>query len=123
VRIAQNKDNILKLGNTDVVRDWGWAEEYVEGMWKLINHETPEDIIFATGVSQSLQVFIETAFDSAKLDWRNYIRKEKTFVRKSEIYFSVGNPEKAEKYLGWRASTKGKDIARRMYLAATKKID
>lgn len=103
--IAEGKADHLKLGRLSVERDWGWAPEYVEAMWRMLNHHQPEDFVIATGAAHSLESFVARAFDGFGLNWRDYVQTDDSLLRPSDIAFSVGNPDKAAQLLGWRAET------------------
>ena len=92
----------LQLGNLDISRDWGWAPEYVEAMWLMMQLDKPDDFVIATGRKESLKYFVAKSFEYFDLDWQKYVEIEKSFFRPNEIVSSVGNPEKAIKTLGWK---------------------
>jgi GDPmannose 4,6-dehydratase len=92
----------LQLGNLDISRDWGWAPEYVEAMWLMMQLDTPDDFVIATGRKESLKYFVAKSFEYFDLDWQRYVEIEPSFFRPNEIVSSVGNPEKAIKLLGWK---------------------
>ena len=116
-RIAAGSSEKLKLGNLDIRRDWGWAPEYVEAMWRMLDHESPEDFVIATGVTQSLRDFIETVFDEARLDWRAHVVADPGLLRPLDVGESNANPAKAALELGWVPSIVGKSIPRELYRA------
>lgn len=116
-QIAQGKANHLRLGNLSVTRDWGWAPEYVEAMWLIMQQETADDYIIATGESNSLQSFVETAFAFFDLDWRDYVVIDEELLRPTDIIFTKADPSKAEKKLGWKAKHRMKDIVKMMLQA------
>ncbi len=101
--IAEGKAKQLTLGNLSISRDWGWAPEYVDAMWRMLNHETPEDFVIATGQTYRLEDFVALAFSHFGLDWRNHVVIDETLLRPSDIAMSVGNPDKAKRLLGWQA--------------------
>lgn len=103
-RIAAGSGEMLRLGNTSIKRDWGWAPEYVEAMWLMLQKETPADFVIATGQSNSLEAFTEAAFDAVGLHWRNHVEIDNSLLRPTEILFGKGNPSKANQELGWKAS-------------------
>lgn len=94
---------MLELGNIEIHRDWGWAPDYVEAMWKMLQHTQADDFVIATGTSHSLAYFIERAFAWFELDWRSHVRFNNQLRRPSDISVSQGNPSKAFRDLGWRA--------------------
>lgn len=103
VRIANGSQERLKLGNIVIHRDWGWAPEYVEAMWKILQQETPEDFIIATGQMHSLEEFVDKAFSQLGLQSKDYLDVDASLLRPSDIEKSVGNPAKAASLLNWKA--------------------
>ncbi len=95
----------LQLGNLDISRDWGWAPEYVEAMWLMMQLDQPDDFVIATGRKESLKYFVAKSFEYFDLDWQKYVEIESSFFRPNEIVSSVGNPEKAIRVLGWKKPT------------------
>jgi len=104
----------LELGDIDVSRDWGSAHEYVEAMWRMMQEETAEDFVIATGETQSLKSFVIAAFEAVDLNWQDYVKFNPGLARPSEIRLSSGNPDKAEKRLGWKAKMKMRDVVQEM---------
>lgn len=104
VRIANGSGERLKLGNLDIYRDWGWAPEYVEAMWRILQHEETQDFVIATGEKHSLKEFLEKTFESLVLDAWEYVDSDAGLLRPSDIAESVSNPEKAHRLLGWKAT-------------------
>ena len=113
-RIAAGKQDKLYLGNIDIQRDWGWAEDYVEAMYLMLQQEQPDDYVIATGESHKLAEFIEIAFRLVGLDWRDYVISDKELRRPTDIAVSRGSPKKAREKLGWEAKHKIADIVRMM---------
>ncbi|NOY69445.1 MAG: GDP-mannose 4,6-dehydratase [Deltaproteobacteria bacterium] len=109
-RIHAGEDVPLRLGDLSVRRDWGWAPEYVESMYRILQHDTPEDFVIATGKECSLLDFVEKTFSFLGLDYRDHVEFEKNFIRPYDIPFSLGRAEKAERILGWKAKTRIDDI-------------
>ena len=105
---------MLKLGDLSIERDWGWAPEYVEAMWAMLQREEPEDFVIATGRSCSLQTFVKNAFSSLDLDWERYVQQDQAMLRPSEISKSCGLPLKAAALLGWSARISAEQVAARM---------
>lgn len=103
VDIKQGENRRLKLGDISIVRDWGWAPEYVEAMWLMLQQEEPEDFVIATGKGSSLESFISSVFEHLGLDWQNYVDYDADLVRPYELDYTVGNANKAAKKLGWEA--------------------
>ena len=110
-RIAAGSDEKLKLGNTSVQRDWGWASEYVEAMWLMLQQDRPEDFIVATGATYALQDLVQEVFACVDLDWRQYVELNPDLLRPTDIMISVANPIKAEHKLGWKARSFMPDVA------------
>lgn len=113
-RIAAGSNEKLQLGNMSIARDWGWAPEYVEAMWLMLQQDLPNDYVVATGETNTLQDFVVEVFRYLNLDWRDYVSSDDTLLRPSEIMVSRGNPEKADKVLGWRAIYKMQEIVQKM---------
>jgi GDPmannose 4,6-dehydratase len=116
-RIKSGRQTELRLGNLAIQRDWGWAPEYVDAMWRILQHKTPEDFVIATGQAHSLEGFLAATFAVLDLDWRNYVTVDKAFYRPSDILFNKGNPSKALTELGWTAHLTMDEIARLMVVA------
>ena len=104
-RIAAGSGERLSLGNTDVVRDWGWAAEYVDAMWRMLQHPEPEDFVIATGRSHSLMEFTAQAFAALGLDHTEHVDTRPELLRPADIPISRGDPSKARELLGWSAAT------------------
>jgi GDPmannose 4,6-dehydratase len=113
-RIAQGSNEKLYLGNMSIQRDWGWAEEYVEAMYLMLQQEHPDDYAIATGQSTSLEEFVETAFTSVNLNWRDYVIVDSSLFRPTDLAVGRGNPHKAKMQLGWQAKYKMQDVVRMM---------
>lgn len=113
-RIARGQAEPLVLGNLSISRDWGWAPEYVEAMWKMLQHDHPEDFVIATGQSHSIEHFTEIVFSEVGLDWHEHVRTSPEFYRPSDLKVSRANLRKADELLGWRAETDIAGTARRM---------
>jgi len=116
-RIASGSKETLTLGNLSIRRDWGWAPEYVEAMWRMLQCDRPEDFIIATGRTHSLEAFVASVFRAFDLDWRDHVRVSEEFFRPTDIAISAGNPAKAQSLLGWQASVTMEEVAQRMVLA------
>ena len=117
-RIARGEEETLQLGNIEIQRDWGWAPEYVEAMFLMLQQETPEDLVIATGESHKLQDFISIAFEEVGLDWRKHVTIDQTLFRPTEIMIGRGDASKAARKLGWKPKYKMEDVARMMVKAA-----
>ena len=109
-RIAGGSKESLELGNTHVIRDWGWAPEYVDAMWRMLQQERPDDYVIATGQSVSLEEFVGMAFERFGLDWRKHVTVNRSLFRPLDIVESRGNPAKAARVLGWTARSRVKDV-------------
>jgi GDPmannose 4,6-dehydratase len=109
-RIAAGAPERLKLGNTAIQRDWGWAPEYVEAMWLMLQQQNPDDFVIATGESHSLEEFVSTAFARVNLDWREHVITDPGLFRPTDIAISRGNPRKSQETLEWRAKHKMKEV-------------
>jgi GDPmannose 4,6-dehydratase len=103
VRIAAGSGEKLHLGNLDIHRDWGWAPEYVEAMWRILQHHRPEDFVIATGRMHSLRQFVEQVFAAVGLDHTEHVESDASLLRPLDLTHSVGDPSKAVNYLGWQA--------------------
>lgn len=112
--ILAKKQDFLYLGNLDAGRDWGYAPEYVEGMWKMLQHSSPEDFALGTGSSSSVRDFVERVFSYASLDWNKYVRFDKRYVRPLEVDKLLADPSKAKKALDWKPSVKMEELAKIM---------
>ena len=117
-RIRAGRQDRLTLGNLAAKRDWGFAKEYVEAMWLMLQQETPDDYVVATGETHSVQEFVELAFAEAGLgSWRDYVQTSDAFVRPAEVDLLIGNPAKAQDRLGWAPRTKFPELVRVMVRA------
>lgn len=114
-RIAQGSKEQLKLGRLDIARDWGWAPEYVEAMWLMLQQDKPEDFVIATGTTITLEEFVKTAFEQAKLNWKDYVIQDPSLFRPTDLAIGRADPSKAQKALTWRASIKGIEVVKKMY--------
>lgn len=114
IRIAHNPQEKLILGNLSVQRDWGWSPEYVDAMWRMLQTESADDFVIATGESNLLEDFVASAFSEVGLDWHEYVVKDAELFRPSEITYSCGNAQKARLILGWEAKMRMKDVVREM---------
>ena len=114
---AGNLENIV-LGNLEITRDWGWAPEYVEAMWRMLQDSNPDDYVIATGVSHTLKQFVEKAFESYGLDWKKYVRVDESFFRPLDINMSRASPEKAKIKLGWQAKVDLDGVIEKMKFGA-----
>lgn len=113
-RIARGEQRELRLGNIDVYRDWGWAPEYVQAMYLMLQQEKPDDYVIATGSSRPLRDFVEAAFRHVGLDWEKYTVIDKSLFRPTDLNIGRANASKAAEQLGWQASYQMEDVARMM---------
>ena len=111
-RIAGGSNEKLHLGNIGVIRDWGWAPEYVEAMWRMLQQQAAEDFVIATGESHSLKEYLSLVFESLGLDWHEHVITDATIMRQSELLEGHSNPSRANKTLGWRASKRLDEIVK-----------
>ena len=121
-RIAAGLQNSLCVGNLEVLRDWGYAPEYVEAMFLLMTKHEPDDFVIATGESDSLRNLLAAAFDEAGLEWERYTTVDPALARPADIAELYGDPEKIYQVTGWRAMTKGQTVIRSMVRQEMQKI-
>jgi GDPmannose 4,6-dehydratase len=112
--IALGRQRELFLGNLDAVRDWGYAPEYVEGMWRMLQADAPGDYVLATGKGCSVRQFVQASFDYVGLDWEHYVRFDDRYLRPTEVDALIGNPQRAADELGWKATIAAEELARIM---------
>jgi GDPmannose 4,6-dehydratase len=113
-RIATGSSEKLHLGNISISRDWGWAPEYVEAMWRMLQQEKADDFVIATAETNTLGRFVEEAFLTVGLNWQEHVVTDSTLLRPSEIMVSRGNAAKAERSLGWSATFRMRDVVQTM---------
>ncbi|UED83830.1 GDP-mannose 4,6-dehydratase [Streptomyces profundus] len=116
-RIRAGLQDRLYLGNLDAVRDWGYAPEYVEAMWLMLQRETPDDYVVATGVAASVRDFLHAAFAAGGLNWEEHVRFDPKYERPSEVDALIGDPSKAAELLDWRPRTHWRELAELMVAA------
>lgn len=104
----------LYLGNLDAVRDWGYAAEYVEGMWRMLQADEPDDYVLATGSGYTVREFLQLAFEHAGLDWEKHVRFDSRYLRPAEVDALLGDPSKAREKLNWKATVQTPELARLM---------
>lgn len=121
-RIAAGLERRLRLGNIDIERDWGWAPEYVDAMWRTLQQEVPEDFVIATGSTHKLEEFVQEVFRELNLDWREFVESSPELLRPTDILISRANPDKARRLLGWQAETTMPAVARRMVQAEMEEV-
>jgi GDPmannose 4,6-dehydratase len=113
-RILTGKDQFLYLGNLDAKRDWGYAPEYVEAMWRILQQDCADDFVIGTGESHSVREFLEQAFAYTDLDVETYVRIDPAYFRPTEVEVLIADPRKAEKQLGWKPKIKFNDLVKIM---------
>ena len=116
-RIAAGRESHLKLGNLEIQRDWGWAPEYVDAMWRMLQQPRPQDFIIATGETRALQDFVAEAFSAVGLEWRDHVSIDEALMRPSDIRISRANAEMAATQLGWAANFHMRDVVNQMVIA------
>src|SRR5690349_9024035 len=113
-RIKVGLQDALYMGNLDAKRDWGYAKEYVEMMWVMLQQDTPDDYVVATNETHSLKEFIQETFSLLNLDWEKYVKYDARYERPAEVDLLIGNPAKAKKQLGWEPKVKFKELVKIM---------
>lgn len=121
--IAEGLQNKLWLGNLDAARDWGYAKEYVEAMWLMLQADEPEDFVVATGTSYTVRDFVEIAFDHAGLDWEKHVRFDSRYLRPTEVDNLIGDATKAAEVLGWKPKVFTPELARIMVDADRERLN
>ncbi len=112
--IKNGKQSKLYLGNLDAVRDWGYAKEYVESMWLMLQKEEPSDYVVATGVGATVRDFVEVSFSHAGLDWKEFVEVDAKYQRPTEVEALIGDASKAERELKWKPKTHWQELAKLM---------
>jgi GDPmannose 4,6-dehydratase len=113
-RIKAGLQEKLYLGNLDAKRDWGYAPEYVEAMWLMLQQEKPDDYVIATGETHSIREFLDLSFGHAGLEWKKYVEIDPHYYRPTEVDLLIGDAAKAKKKLGWAPKTKFPELVRIM---------
>jgi GDPmannose 4,6-dehydratase len=121
-RIKLGLQDKLFLGNLDAKRDWGYAKDFVQAMWLMLQQENPDDYVIATGETHTVREFLEEAFAYLELDWHNYVEIDPKYFRPAEVDILQGNYSKARKQLGWKPSVKFNELVRLMVDADLKEI-
>ncbi|MGH7714395.1 MAG: GDP-mannose 4,6-dehydratase [Vulcanimicrobiaceae bacterium] len=121
-RIKLGLTSELRLGNLDAKRDWGFALDYVRGMWMMLQHDKPEDFVLATGRTHTVREFVRTAFACVDLDWEKYIVVDPRFYRPAEVDMLVGDPGKAKRMLGWEPKVSFEELAEMMVRADVERL-
>jgi GDPmannose 4,6-dehydratase len=111
--VAGSKEKLF-LGNLDSVRDWGYAKEYVESMWLMLQQEHPSDYVVATGIGATVREFVEAAFSHVNLDWKQHVEIDNKYLRPTEVDALIGEPSKARDVLGWEAKTSWQSLVKLM---------
>ena len=114
--IVHKKKDRLVLGNIDASRDWGYAPEYVEGMWRMLQQEKPGDYVLATGETHTVREFLEHAFKAVELNWEDYVSFDKSFLRPNEVNYLCGDYSKAKQELGWKPTTTFDELVYKMVI-------
>lgn len=120
--IASGVSKKLYLGNLDAIRDWGYAKEYVESMWQMLQAEKPSDYVVATGIGTSVRDFLDVAFSHVNLEWQKYVEIDHKYIRPSEVDALIGDPTKIESELKWKAKVKWDALAKLMVDADLKAL-
>ncbi len=113
-RIYKGSSEKLHLGNIDIQRDWGWAPDYVYAMWLMLQQDIPNDFVIATGITHSLQEYIQMVFGYLELDWREYVISDPSLLRPTDLMVGRANPAKADKILNWKATHSLETIVEKM---------
>ena len=122
-RIKRGLQKELFLGNLDAQRDWGYAKEYVEGMWRMLQQDSPDDYVLATNETHSVREFCEEAFAHVDLDWKEFVKHDARYERPAEVDLLIGDPAKAKAKLGWEATTKFQGLVKLMVDADLRAVD
>lgn len=120
-RIAAGTQQVLHLGNLDAKRDWGYASEYVEAMWRMLQQDEPDDYVIATGETHTVREFVAEAFALVGLDWQRYVAHDPRYVRPTEVECLLGDPSKAQRQLGWVPRVRFRDLVRIMVIEDLKR--
>jgi GDPmannose 4,6-dehydratase len=122
-RIKHGLQDKLYLGNLDAKRDWGYAGDYVEGMWRMLQHDEPDDFVLASGETHSVREFLEVAFTYAGVDWEEHVEIDPKYFRPSEVDVLLGDPSKAQEKLGWAATVGFDELTRMMVDSDVKQVE
>ena len=112
--IKKGKQEKLYLGNLNAIRDWGYAKEYVESMWRMLQQDNPDDYVVATGIGATIEQFCDVAFSHVGLNWHDYVEIDPKYLRPTEVEALIGDPGKATEQLGWKATTHWHSLAKLM---------
>ncbi len=113
-RIKAGVQKDLYLGNLESIRDWGLRSEYVEGMWRMLQADTPDDFVLATGVGYTIKDFLEASFGHVGLEWQEFVKFDERYLRPTEVDALIGDSSKAQETLGWTPTIDGLQLARLM---------
>lgn len=122
-RIQAGLQTTLSLGDLGAARDWGYAKDYVEAMWRMLQQDQPDDYVLATGESRTVKDFLDTAFEIVGLNWQDHVRIEQRFKRPADAHELLGNPEKAEQTLNWSRSVNFEQLVELMVKADLRRFD
>lgn len=122
-RIAAGQQSELFMGNLDSVRDWGYAPEYVEAMWRMLQHSEPTDFVVATNTAYTVRDFLKFSFDAVGLDWERYVRFDERYLRPTEVDALIGDPSKANDLLGWQPKVLTPRLAQIMVEADVRSLE
>jgi GDPmannose 4,6-dehydratase len=122
VDIAAGHATAIELGRLDIARDWGWAPEYVDAMARMLDQDTPEDFVIATGETRTLEDFVAAVFTCLGRDWRSHVIDDPAMHRPTDIMYSSGNPSKAARLLGWKAEKKMADVVNLLVEAEMRRV-
>ncbi|MCC7575938.1 MAG: GDP-mannose 4,6-dehydratase [Methanomethylovorans sp.] len=122
-RIYHGLESELHLGNLDAKRDWGYAGDYVDAMWRMLQQDEPGDYVIATGETHSVEEFVQEAFSIAGLDWEEYVVIDPKFVRPAEVELLLGDPSKAKRELGWEPKVHFKELVKMMVEADLERLE
>jgi len=117
-RIKAGLTDAIYLGNLKAIRDWGYAAEYVEGMWRMLQLDTPEDLVIGTGEGHTIQEFVEEAFRLAGMDWQKYVKFDERYYRPTEVHALIADASKAKRILGWEPKVRFRGLVRLMMEAS-----
>ena len=122
-RILSGTEDKLYLGNLAAVRDWGYAKEYVESMWLMLQQDNPNDYVVATGIGASVEDFCRESFESVGLDWQKYVVLDDRYLRPTEVDMLIGDPARVQELIGWKSHTDWKSLARLMVEADVQMLE
>jgi GDPmannose 4,6-dehydratase len=120
--IVAGKQDVLWMGNLDAIRDWGYAKEYVDAMWRMLQHDEPVDYVVATGTAYTVRDYLQFAFDHVNLDWEKYIRFDERYLRPAEVDSLIGDASRAEQLLGWKPEVHTPELATLMVDADLQRV-